>query len=124
MDDHDVVFTGEGHEPHEEIVLDDGAGRIVGIADEDHPGPGQDGRVDGLEVGLKAELGPQRQMDRRAVGDQRPGRVDRVTRIARQRNVALVQQGETDVGDALLGAQEGHDLGLLVERDAEPVIIV
>ena len=57
-------------------------------------------------------------------GDQRPRRVDRITRIGRQAEVALVQQREADVGDALFGAEQRHDLAVLVERHPETILIV
>ncbi len=124
MHDHDVVLVGENDEPLEEVVIDDGAGRVVRVAHEDHAGALQHGRLDAVEIGLETELGAQRQVHRGRVGECRSGGVDRVARVCRETHVTWVEKGDTDVGDAFLGAQQRHDLGLRVERDAETSIVV
>ena len=121
--DDDVVAAGELDHPGEEVVLDDPAGRVVGVVDEHQPGPRGDVGRDRLEVGLEAELGQQRHRHRLGAGQQRPGRVDGVARVARQGDVAGVEERQVDVGHGLLGAHRRDDLGRRVEGHAEARVV-
>ena len=76
-------------------------------------------RRDGLEVGLEAELADEGQRHRLAAGQHGAGDVDGVAGVGGQSDVARVEEGEADVGDALLGAQQRDDLGGRVELHAE-----
>ncbi len=119
VDDDDVVAPGEIDDPGEEVVLDDAARGVVRVVDEHQPGArGHVGR-DRVEVGLEAELGQQRHRHRLRAGQERAGGVDRVAGIARQRDVARVQEGQVDVGDGLLGPHRRDDLGRRIEGHAE-----
>ena len=52
------------------------------------------------------------------VGEQRTRGVDRVARVRSQAHVELIEKGQADVGQALLGAEQWHHLGIGVEPDA------
>ncbi len=57
------------------------------------------------------------------VGEQRTRGVDRVARVRSQTHVELIEKGQADVGQALLGAEQWHHLGIGVEPDAEPALV-
>ncbi len=73
-----------------------------------------------VEVREEPRLRRHRQRDRRRPGEPRGHAVDRVAGIGDQRLVPGVEEGERDVPDALLRADQRDHLGLGIELDAEP----
>ena len=104
----------------EEVVLDHPAGRVVGVVQEHHPGAGGDVGRDRLQVGLEAQLREQRHRHRLGSRQERAGGVDRVAGVAREGDVAGVEERQVDVRDRLLGAHRRDDHRRRVEVDAEP----
>ena len=58
-------------------------------------------------------------IDRLAAGQDGPDLVDRVARLGHQHLVARVDERPRQVGDPLLGADQGQDLGVRVQLDPE-----
>ena len=119
VDDDHVVAAGELDDAREEVVVDHAAGGVVRVVEEHEPRRGGHLRRDGLEVREEAQLRDQRHRHRVGARQQRPRRVDRVARVAGERDVARVEERQVDVRHGLLGAQRGDDLGRGVEVHAE-----
>ena len=110
VEDHDVIFLSEGHQ-----LLVEGLGRrhrdgVHGVGDHHHLRLSGHGRVDGGEVGEVVILRQKRIADGFRAAEHGSHLEDGVARIRHQHHVAGVADRPADVGDALLGAVDGHDL--------------
>ena len=115
----DVVVAREGHDLVEEPVGHHRTGRVVRVVEEHHPGAFAVRRRDGAEVRREAPLGYKAHEHRLASRQDRAAGVHGVARVGRQRCVALVEEGDVEVEDRLLGANGRDYLGLRIDLHAE-----
>ena len=120
----DLVLLGEGHEVPIEIERRHHGGRVRRIADHHGDRLGDrmhDGAFERNEE-VRRRLG--RHRPDHAPGHQEPEGMDRIGRVRDQHDVARPRDGLRHVGEAFLGAQRGHHLGVGVEFDAESPPII
>jgi len=103
--------------------LDGGPGRVVRERQDDDPGLGPAVLPRLHDVLDEVLAGPDAHLARVGPREVRTPDVDRVGRRRHDRRVAGLQQHPHQVAEALLGADRADDLGLGVERDAEPALV-
>ena len=122
--DEDLVAPGERHDLLVEIQVDH-LGRGVGGKVQHQRGRRRHRMPDrARELGQQVAARHHRHVADRGAGDDEAVGMDRVARIGRQDHVARRGDRLGEVGEALLGAERDHDLGLGVELDPEAARIV
>ena len=108
--DDEVPFFGPGHQFSVKGQVHRSPGGVVGVIDPDEPGLFQDFFTDGPKIRSKTVLFQKRQEVGHSAGEQGAAVVDRVARLRHQRHIARVENGQREMGDALLGPDEGADM--------------
>jgi hypothetical protein len=119
--DDQVMASGEGHHLAEELERGGRRRRVVRIIQVHHAHAGA-ALHDGLElfeVGEKTVLLAQREWERQAAHQMHGRGVDGVARIGHEHPLAGIHEGEREVGDALLGADQREDFALGLYAHAE-----
>ena len=104
----------------EEAVGNDCSGGIVRIVEEEQPGALGGLGVNRLEIGGESELFLQGKQHCFGAGENRATGVNRVTGIGSQGDVTRIEEGETEVVDAFLGADRRNHFVLGIDLDPEP----
>ena len=123
MDDHEVVLPGEVHHPHEEVAVHAERRRVVREGQDQELGlrPSQPRRL--LEPGEEVVTRDQGHRAQVAVGDDHRVGVDRIGRVGDEHPVPRLEDGEGQMGQALLGADRGDRLGFGIELHAVPLAV-
>ncbi len=119
-----VVLMGKIHGAPEELQRGSSAGGVVGVVEPQHGCSLEHIWGDGLQVGQVIVFGQQgypvglslHQHDTPAIGG--------VAGVGHQHHVARVHKGGRYVGNALFGADEGDDLGVGIQLDAETFLVI
>ena len=121
--DGDAVSLREVDDALEELDARDCARGVVRVVEPEELRAVGDVPRDGFEVGEEAVVFSQRQRVGRAAGEHDPDLVDGIGGVGDEGCVAGVDEAEGDVGDALLRADEGHELLFGVEGDAKASLV-
>ena len=124
MAEQQVVLAGVRHCLGKELQVGRRTGRIVRVV-QPHQGSllGCLGRDD-IQVRQEAPLRWQWERIDLRTSHGRAHRVGRVAYLRHQCQAIPIEARQCHVDDPLLGADEGHDLSLWVERHAEPALVV
>ena len=117
LDEPEAVLAGERDEAREERQLDALCGRVRREVDDERLGARRHARDDLFKLREKAFLVVDGNADDVRAGDDRAVNVDGVAGVGNEHGVARVEDGETEVGDALFGADGDDGLGVGVEID-------
>ena len=120
----DPMLIGKGAQLPEQSCPRDGAGWIIGIANNQQARLRCGFRRNSIEVGLKPVFGQQRQRQRCSACHQRSPRIDGVAGVGDQRQRARVQNRRCKMRQSLLRTEQRKHLGGRVERDTEATLIV
>ena len=110
MADHDVVLFGELHHCLEKFFRRRGGSRIIRIVDKHHFGLGQHLCRDNRQVGQEIVLLQQRHLIWRATGKHGGNCIDRIGRARHQGHITGVYKGQRNMGNPLLGTDQGYHL--------------
>ena len=123
VDRDNLMFLAEVHHPGEELFVRHRRGGIVGVVEKEGLGvPGHQGR-NGVKVRQEAVLPGEGEKLAIGPGEQGAHLVDRVAGRGHEVDVLGVVDPQGQVGDALLGADEGEDFALRVQVHPEPPLI-
>ncbi len=119
MHEHDPVGLGPAHRLLEEVEIRSRGRRVMRVAKKEHLGHLEHVAVDALEIRQVVML--------RGCGDavedparhNDPVEMDWIGGVGHQRDVVVIQEGEREMRDAFLGADERQDLAARVERHAK-----
>jgi hypothetical protein len=116
---HQVVPLAKRHHLAPKRQGSGGGGGVVGITQHHHPRLLEDHRGNIGELGQKAGFGPEWHGVNLPVGQVDAPGVGGVARIHEQGKIAGVENGQGQMGRALLGANQQQYLGFSIDRDAK-----
>ncbi len=117
--DDDLVTLGERDRLAEELARRGRRRRIVRVAEPHQLRGLRDAVGNRRQVGQERVLAPQRHAMDDAVAESRADRVDRITGVGAEHDVARIDERDRHVRDAFLRADQRDDLAIGVEADAE-----